>query len=141
MQKLAAKDRAGALAAFRDADDSDDKHRVISPALFAGVLAGQAGDYAAAVPYLERVATSAQHLPDKLMAQYANDQYVAMQIGEVLTFPLRLGSLAASLLLAQAYQHTGRLQEAIGLAQKLYENGQSATLLALLFSLYRAGEE
>lgn len=50
--KLAAGEDKAALAAFRDADTSDDKHRAISPALFAGALAFQLGDHATAVPYL-----------------------------------------------------------------------------------------
>src|SRR6202043_835867 len=81
--KLAAGDEADALAAFKDADESDDKHRAISPALFAGVLSFQLGDHETAMPYFERVVTSTQSLPDQLMDKYAPDQLVVIEVNKI----------------------------------------------------------
>jgi tetratricopeptide (TPR) repeat protein len=133
--KLATGDNAGALAAFQDADKSDDKHSALSPALFAGVLSFQLDDHAGAIPYLERVTNSAQALPDKLMLKYAPDHYVGIQVGHI-SFPVHVGSAAAALLLAECYSETDRLQEAIGLAQKLFEHEETQGMLVFLCALY-----
>lgn len=138
--KLAAGDDKAALAAFRDADTSDDKHRAVSPALFAGVLAFQLGDHASAVPYLERVTNSAQSLPDKLMSKYAPSLHLGVQVDRIgLTVPM--GSVAAAMLLAECYAETGRVQEAIGLAQKLYEHSATSRMLLFLCSMYLRSED
>jgi Protein of unknown function (DUF4236) len=113
--KLGAGDEAGALAAFKDADESDEKHRAISPALFAGVLSFQLGDHETAASYFERVTSSTQSLPDQLMGKYAADQIVVIQVNKI-SIPVPVGSTAAAMLLAECYCETDRVQEAIGLA-------------------------
>jgi tetratricopeptide (TPR) repeat protein len=138
--KLAAGQDKAALTAFRDADTSDDKHRAISPALFAGVLAFQLGDHAASVPYLERVTNSAQTLPDKLMSKYAPSLHMSIEVNRI-SLPVPMGSLAAAMLLAECYCETGRVQEAIGLAQKLYEHAATAGMLLFLCSMYLRAED
>jgi len=81
-----------ALSNFRDADDSDDKHRALSPALFVGALNFQLGSKADAIPYLARVTRSAQALPDKLLAKYDNDFHIELLLrGRI---PIRLPLLA-----------------------------------------------
>jgi tetratricopeptide (TPR) repeat protein len=138
--KLAAGDDKAALAAFRDADTSDDKHRAVSPALFAGVLAFQLGDHASAVPYLERITNSAQSLPDRLMSKYAPSLHLGVQVDRIaLTIPM--GSMAAAMLLAECYAETGRVQEAIGLAQKLHEHSATSNMLLFLCSMYLRSED
>lgn len=94
--KLTAGDDKAALAAFRDADTSDDKHRAVSPALFAGVLAFQLGDHEGAVPYLERVTNSAQPLPDKLMSKYAPSLHLSVEVNRI-SLPVPMGSVAAAM--------------------------------------------
>ncbi|MGO9248867.1 MAG: DUF4236 domain-containing protein [Solirubrobacteraceae bacterium] len=139
--KLAAGEDKAALAAFRDADTSDDKHRAISPALFAGVLAFQLGDHEAAVPYLERVTNSALSLPDNLMHKYAPSLHLSVEVNRI-SLPVPMGSVAAAMLLAECYCETGRLQEAIGLAQKLHEHSPSSSgMLLFLCSMYLRAED
>lgn len=138
--KISAGEDKAALAAFQDADQSDDKHRAISPALFAGVLSFQLGDHAAAATYLERITNSAQTLPDKLMSKYASDLHVSIDLDRI-SMPVPIGSMAATMLLAECYARTGRLQEAIGLAQKLYEHSGTEGLLLFLCNMYVRGED
>ncbi len=138
--KLAAGENEAALAEFRDADESDDKHRAISPALLVGVLLCRAGDHKSALSYLERVTTSAQTLPDELMSKYAPDLYVGVEINRI-TLPIHLGSAAAAMLLATCYQDAGRLKEAVGLAQKLFEHEETQGIVLFLCALYQDAEE
>jgi tetratricopeptide (TPR) repeat protein len=139
--KIAAGDDKAALAAFRDADTSDDKHRAVSPALFAGVLTFQLGDHPGAVPYLERVTNSAQSLPDKLMSKYAPSLHLGVEVNRI-SLPVPMGSVAAAMLLAECYCETGRVQEAIGLAQKLHEHSPSwSGMLLFLCSMYLRAED
>jgi tetratricopeptide (TPR) repeat protein len=138
--KLAAGDEVAALAAFKDADESDDKHRAISPALFAGVLSFQLGDHQAATSYFERVVSSTQALPDQLMAKYAPDHVVVIQINSV-SIPVPVGSTAAAMLLAECYSETDRMQQAIGLSQKLYEHSETHGMLCFLCGMYMRSDE
>lgn len=138
--KLVAGDDKAALAAFRDADASDDKHRAVSPALFVGVLTFQLGDHPGAVPYLERVTNSAQSLPDKLMSKYAPSLYLSVEVNRI-SLPVPMGSVAAAMLLAECYAEIGRLQEAIGVAQKLYEHSAASGMLLFLCSMYLRAED
>src|SRR5262249_37174664 len=110
VQKINREDYAGALEAFKDADESDDKHRAISPTLCAGVLCFQLEDHAGALPYLERIVNSAQALPDKLMSKYARDMHISVDVNGI-PIPVEVGSLAAAMLTAVCYSETGRLQE------------------------------
>jgi len=140
IQKLAAGDSQAALAAFVEADESDDKHRVISPAMFAGFQTAQLGDHAAAIPYLERVAASEVQLPDALMNKYAGSVESSLRVDEQISIPMEIGSAAASFVLAQCYCDTGRLDEAIGIMQQLYEHAQSPAMLMALCNLYLRAE-
>jgi tetratricopeptide (TPR) repeat protein len=140
VQKISHEDYQGALTAFEDADQSDDKHRAISPALFAGVLSFQLGDHATAATYLERIANSSQSLPDKLMGKYAQGLHISVDIDRV-SIPVEIGSLAAAMLLAQCYAETNRVDEAIGIAQQLYEHSETAGLLLFLCAMYQRAED
>jgi tetratricopeptide (TPR) repeat protein len=140
LHKLAAGEDETALAAFKDADESDDKHRAISPALFAGLLSYQLGDHVAAASYLERIAGSAQQLPDRLMAKYAPEMQVSIEIKPI-AMPVPVGSVAAAMLLGSCYAESGRVQEAIGVAQKLYEHSNTELLLVFLCAMYVKGED
>jgi hypothetical protein len=138
--KISTGEYEAALAAFKDADQSDDKHRAISPALFAGVLSFQLGDHTAAMAYLERIASSAQTLPDGLMNKYAPNLHISVDVNQI-PIPVPIGSLAAAMLLAECYGETGRVQQAIGIAQQLYEHGATLGLLLFLCAMYLRGED
>jgi tetratricopeptide (TPR) repeat protein len=140
VQKVTAGEYEAALAAFKDADQSDDKHRAISPALFAGVLSFQLGDHAPAATYLERITHSAQPLPDKLMSKYAPDLHMSVDVNRV-SIPVLVGSLAAAMLLAECYAETGRVPQAIGIAQQLYEHSGTPGLLLFLCAMYQRAED
>jgi tetratricopeptide (TPR) repeat protein len=138
--KVNAGEYEAALTAFKDADESDDKHRAISPALFAGILSFQLNDHAAATTYLERIASSTQPLPDQLMNKYAPDLHVSVDVNRV-SIPVPVGSVAAAMLLAQCYAETGKLQAAIGIAQQLYGHSETVGLLLFLCAMYLQGED
>jgi len=140
VENVSHEDYSAALTAFVDADQSDDKHRAISPALFAGVLSFQLGDHQTATTYLERIANSAQSLPDKLMSKYAQGLHISVDIDRV-SIPVEIGSLAAAMLLAQCYVETDRVEEAIGIAQQLYEHTETAGLLLFLCAMYQRAED
>jgi tetratricopeptide (TPR) repeat protein len=137
VQKLIAGQTQSALADFRDADESDDKHRAISPALLVGMLLTQLGDQAGAVPYLERVTKSAQPLPDELITKYAPDLAVTVLVDEQVRIPMAVGSPAATVLLAESYAATNRLPEAIGLMQQVHDHAPTTPMLLMLCDLYR----
>ena len=141
VQKLANGKTEEALAAFRDADLSDDKHRAISPALLVGILTFELGDPAAATPHLERVTASAQALPDELMSKYASGLLINVAIGHHIEMPIEIGSVAASLVLAECYRDAGRVHEGIGLMQQLYDQVETPSMLLVLCSMYREAED
>jgi tetratricopeptide (TPR) repeat protein len=140
IQKLNAGEARPALAAFVEADQSDDTHQAISPALLAGLLNYQLDDPQSAIPYLERVTTSAEEVPDRLMAKYGGQLIIDLVIGGI-PFRLLVDSAAASMVLAECYRATGRLQEAIGLVQQLYEHKPDEHLLLMLCSMYRQARD
>lgn len=79
----------------------------VSADLFAGLSAFQLGRVPHAIPHLERVVEAEQELPDALMALYAPSDKVRLRVEvavvEGIYLSLELDSLAAALLLAEAY--------------------------------------
>jgi tetratricopeptide (TPR) repeat protein len=111
-----------AVSHFEKSSANDQHNRVVTDDLFAGVLLLKSSDYAKAIPHLERVVASSESLPDKLMKKYVSpDDQVAVTVTSELTVQLPWSSLSATVALAEAYQHVGRNEEAIGLLQQVAE--------------------
>ena len=141
MRQLANRNLDAAVAAFREADQADRKDHVLSPALFVGLLTAELGDAAAAIPYLQRVATSERHLPDELMNKYASRMQSNLRIDGQVSIPIEIGSTAAAFVLAECYRDTGRINDAIGLMQQLYDHWRSPVMLMALCNMYLGAQE
>jgi tetratricopeptide (TPR) repeat protein len=116
----AAGDLHGAIVLFRTSAEEDRSDRAVSDDLFAGLLLVQAGDNAAAIPFLEKVVGSNHELPDELMAKYLEEAAIQLRVTSNVSVTLPFGSLAAALVLADCYRDRGRSEEAIGLLQQLH---------------------
>jgi len=103
------------------------KQRVggVSADFFAGVSLFMSGRVPQAIPHLERVVESDQELPDRLLNTYAPPDQVSLRFEIALVqgiyASLEVDSLAAALLLAEAYQGTGKRDQAIALMDELLD--------------------
>lgn len=74
-----------------------------------------------AIPVMERVVASNQPLPDGLMQKYVPGTLeMQLPVTEHVTVGAGFDSIGASLILAELYQEVGRLEDAIGLVQRLH---------------------
>lgn len=116
-------DRAAALTAFEEALGHDPA--TTSAHLFAGVAAGGLDQDERAARHLEAVVGAAHPIPDKLQAKYAPPNLVDLALGVKITDSISarapFNELGAALILAEFYQHSGRLEDAIGLVQQLHQ--------------------
>jgi tetratricopeptide (TPR) repeat protein len=69
--------------------------------------------------HLEALLASGHEMPDGLQAKYMPPLTMAAGITENVTVEVPFGPIGATLLLAEAYQLEGRLEEAIGLVQEV----------------------
>lgn len=124
-----------ALQAFEAASAKDTRN--VSDDLFAGLVASTLEDVPKAITYLERVVQSPIELPDQLMQKYLPVGRVKLALTVAITprvsASVGFSSLDAALLLAELYQQTDRVEEAIGLLQQL--SGEVPDDVALKLSL------
>jgi tetratricopeptide (TPR) repeat protein len=122
-----------ALAEFEAASSSDSRN--ISDDLFAGVVATKLDEFEKAVTYLERVAQSDITLPDELMKKLLPTSLLTMalqiNITPMISATVAFDSVGAVLMLAEVYQHLGRLQEATSLLDELHQEHPGDALLSL----------
>jgi tetratricopeptide (TPR) repeat protein len=82
-------------------------------------------DMARAVGHLEAAVTSDAPYPDKLMRKFlpagSSDLSMGVKITDFMSARVPFDQTGATLVLAEAYQQTNRLDEAIGLVQQLHE--------------------
>jgi tetratricopeptide (TPR) repeat protein len=131
LQAYLVQDFAKAKRAFEAASAGDSRN--VSDELFAGIVANALGNQAKAIGYMERVVASATELPDQLMRKYLANASVQLQVSitaqtMVLVEP---SSLGAALMLAELYQGSNRLEEAIGILEQLEEEEPDNILLKL----------
>jgi len=118
----------------------------VSADFLAGLSAFQLGRVPDAIPHLERVVEAEQEMPDPLMSLYAPPdqvrQRVEVAVVEGIYVTLELDSLAAALLLAEAYQGVGKRDKAIALMGELLElNPDSEAIrLSLCDLLFEAAD-
>jgi tetratricopeptide (TPR) repeat protein len=118
----------------------------VSAELFAGLSAFQLGRVPDAIPHLERVVEAEQELPDALMALYVPSDQVMLRVEvavvEGIYVSLELDSLAAALLLAEAYQSVGQREKALALMGDLLEldPADEAIRLSLCDLLFEAAD-
>jgi tetratricopeptide (TPR) repeat protein len=138
VQQFLAGQHEQALESFGDAARSDDKDRAIADDLFVGILSAQLGHTQEAIPALEKVVAHPEALPDILMTKYADGLRINLQVGELMAFPVELGSVAAVMVLATCYREAGRLDEAIGLMQQLDDHTRDPAILIPLCDMYKS---
>jgi tetratricopeptide (TPR) repeat protein len=138
VQTYAGGDLHGAIALFRSSSEKDSADRAVSDDLLAGLLSVQAGDEAAAIPFLEKVVGSDRELPDGLMTKYVAEAFISVVVTDNVSVAVPFGSLAAALVLAQCYRRGGRSEEAIGLLQQLHAVDADAVITLHLCSMLLA---
>lgn len=113
-------DTVRALVRLRSASSKDTSDHAISDDLLLGVLELMSGNASAAIPALEKVVASKHALPDQLLLRYLPGATVELQITPLVRVVMGWSSLLGALALAEAYQVERRLDEAIGLLQKIH---------------------
>jgi tetratricopeptide (TPR) repeat protein len=133
-------DDPAALAKFETVVSQDPA--IVSAHLLAATRASV--DDAAAVRHLEAVMESPVGMPDRLQAKYLPSEVVRFtaRITDNLAVVLPVDGMGATLLLAEFYQLTGRLEEAIGLVQQVYdENPTDPAIVLSLADLLLADQD
>lgn len=123
-------DWSAATAAFEQAVATDAGN--VSDEFFLGATYFIRGLDAAAVGPLEHVVGSAQDLPDDFMRKFVPGPIqLRVAVTNRVTALAPFSSLGASLMLAEVYQRLGRLEEAIGVVQRLAELAPDEPMLTL----------
>lgn len=133
-------DKAAAAAGFEAALAADPK--AVSAHLLAALSIDTDVDMPRVIRHLESLVTTAEAFPDKLMNKFLPPGRAELAMGVKITdsiearIPFDLSG--ATMLLAEAYQKTGRLEDAIGLIQQLHEAnpGDPAIRLSLADPLF-----
>lgn len=133
---------AKAMSAFEACLASEP--RAASAHLFCAILAGKMDlPDSVQLEHLEKAVQSQEPIPDRLQSKYLPSQMVALQLAVKITDTIQaeapFDSVGATLMLAELYQHMGRLEDAIGLVQQLHEAAPSNPAIRLsLADLYLA---
>ena len=126
-------DFARALVAFEAASARDSRN--VSDDLFAGLTAQRLDELEKAITFLERVIASDIELPDQLLTKYLPPERATLALTVNITSRVSaavpVASVGAALILAELYQQSGRLEEAIGLIQRLLEVAEEDQTLRL----------
>lgn len=115
---------AKALAAFEACLAAEP--RAVSAHLFCAICAGKTNaPDEVQVRHLEAAVQSHDPIPDALQVKYLPAGMVALHLSVKITENIQaeapFDSIGATLMLAELYQHLGRLEDAIGLVQQLHE--------------------
>ena len=115
--------KAGAAAAFESVLAVDPT--ITSAHLFASISMGPDDSDAAQIAHLEAAVASEGPFPDKFMAKYLPDHMVSMELSAKITDSIStmipVNPVGATLILAEAYQASDRIDEATGLVAQLHE--------------------
>ena len=130
-----------ALERFQEAADKDSKQKAACDDFMAAMALIRAERVQEAIPHLEAVVRADDPLPDELMEKYIASAQVSISITTGVAIMLPFGSLAAALLLVEAYELEARLDEAIGLLQQLIdEDAPDPAIRLSLCDLYAEQE-
>jgi tetratricopeptide (TPR) repeat protein len=115
--------RAAAATAFEATLAAEPK--AVSAHLLAAISIEADADLPRVVRHLESLVTTPEPFPDKLMTKFLppgkSELAIGVKITELMSARVPFDLTGATLLLAEAYQETGRLEEAIGLVQQLHD--------------------
>ncbi len=138
-------DYASALAAFAACLVAEPK--AASAHLFAALCVGKLdGPDVEQIQHLEAVVGGSDPIPDRLQTKYLPPGFVELtltvKITDMIWGQAPVGSVGATLMLAELYQAGGRLEEALGLIQQLHEAEPADTTIRLsLADLYFADQD
>lgn len=142
IQLYAAGEMDKALAAFVEAAEADASNRTSADDLMAAMVLLSRDETARAIEYLERVTSSTNPLPDKVMDDYAPGLSFTAAINGSIQVSIPAGSFLAAVTLATAYRAQDRLEEAIGLLQQLHDvDPDDPFVIFNLCTLYAQREE
>jgi tetratricopeptide (TPR) repeat protein len=104
--------------------------------LFAAISAGATNvPDEAQIAHLEAVVRSDAPFPDRLMAKFLppdrTQLAITVSITDAVTASVPVSPIGAALVLAEAYQEAGRLDEAIGIVQQLHATNPAAVAIRL----------
>lgn len=136
--------KPAAIAAFEATLAADPA--AMSAHLLAAIAIDTDVDRASVIRHLEAVVTTHASFPDKYQAKFLPAGRTQLQldvkITELISARVPFDATGATLLLAEAYQQDGRLEEAIGLVQQLHEANPNdpAIQLSLADLLFADGD-
>lgn len=123
-----------ALKYFVEASQKD-----VGAGIFAALLLAQDEErIEQAITSLEAIVTSDAEFPTPLMRKYLDSAKINLSITDEVKATVPIDGLGASLLLAELYQKTGRLEEAIGVLEELDSLVDEPALTLSLSDLYAA---
>jgi tetratricopeptide (TPR) repeat protein len=128
-------DRNVAAGAFEAAAVAEPK--AISAHLLASISLDAEKELPRIIRHLEAAITSTENYPDKFLTKFlpagTSQLALSVRITELISARVPFDLAGATLLLAEAYQESGRLDEAIGLVHQLHEAnpGDAAVRLSL----------
>jgi tetratricopeptide (TPR) repeat protein len=102
-----------------------DERTTVSAHLFAALSLEDDAELPRVIKHLEAVVTSDDPFPDKLMNKYLppgrSELGIDVKITELISAQVPVNVTGAAMVLAEAYQLAGRLDEAIGLVHQLHD--------------------
>ncbi len=136
--------KAAAAVAFEAALAADPQ--ALSAHLLTAISLEDDADMPRAIAHLEALVTAHATFPDKYLAKFLPPGRSSLEIGvkitELISARVPFDTTGATLLLAEAYQQSGRLEDAIGLIQQLHEANPTdpAIQLSLADLLFADGD-
>jgi tetratricopeptide (TPR) repeat protein len=127
-----------ALGWLGKVEELDQRQAHVSEELFAGMCMVGLKRFDEAIPLLQTVVGAHQAIPDPLMMKYGVSGSLKIQITPMIEATVPLSSLAAALMLAELYQHTGHADHAIELLESLGNLSGYPSLALSLAELYEA---
>lgn len=126
-------DRARAAAAFEASLAADARN--ISAHLLAAVSLDAETELPGVIHHLETLITSQAPYPDRLLLKFLSPDTsqigIDVRITEHIAARVQFDRVGATLLLAEAYQQSDRLEEAVGLVQQLHDANPTDTAIRL----------
>lgn len=125
-----------ALGFLRGVSERDEANRHVGEEFFAALALVSLGKLEEAVEPFEAVLASHQPLPDALMQKYHIGGQMEVSITQLVSARLAISSVGAALMLAEVYQHTDRVQQAIELLESLGSVSPDPVFALSLAELY-----
>jgi tetratricopeptide (TPR) repeat protein len=134
------RDYLTALSWLRRVQDLDEPQAHVSEEFFAGMCLIALERFQEAIPLFEVVVASHQEIPDQLMTEHHVGGGMQVPITPMIHAVVPLSNLAAALMLAELYQHTGHVEKAVQLLESLGSLAGYPSFALSLAELYEAAD-